>query len=94
MRAYQRIVEQIESALLSGDLSPRSDPGQHIADASDSAELMQVWLRAHTKLFEAIRDGDADVAAHRIRKDLFDHYQLQAAPERREVLERMLRSGS
>ncbi len=55
---------------------------------------MQVWLRAHTKLFEAIRDGDADVAAHRIRKDLFDHYQLQAAPERREVLERMLRSGS
>src|SRR5262245_58242429 len=67
---------------------------EHIADASNSAELMQVWLRAHTELLKAIRAGDAELAAQRIRQDLFDHYQMQVAPERRAVLEQMLRSGS
>jgi DNA-binding FadR family transcriptional regulator len=66
----------------------------HIADASNSGELMQVWLRAHARLLDAVRERDADLAAHRIRQDLFDHYQMQVAPERREVLEQMLRTGS
>jgi GntR family transcriptional repressor for pyruvate dehydrogenase complex len=66
----------------------------HIADAANRTELMQAWLRAHTKLLAAIRDGDADLAAERIRQDLFEHYQMQVAPERRQVLEQMLSTGS
>lgn len=67
---------------------------EHIAGAPDSVDLMQTWLQAHSALLDAIRAGDAELAARRIRQDLFDHYQMHVAPERREVVEQMLRSGA
>lgn len=66
---------------------------EHIAGAADSTGLMQTWLRAHGSLLEAIRDGDAELAGRRIRQDLFDHYQMHVAPDRRAVVEQMLQSG-
>lgn len=63
---------------------------EHIASAPDSEELMQTWLQAHTRLFEAIRDGEAELAAQRIRQDLFDHYQGYVDPARRDVVAQML----
>jgi DNA-binding FadR family transcriptional regulator len=66
---------------------------EHISGAPDSIELMHTWLTAHTALLEAIRDGDAPLAARRIRQDLFDHYRMHVAPDRRAVVEQMLRSG-
>lgn len=66
---------------------------EHIAGAPDSTELMQTWLQAHTALLDTIRAGDAESAGRQIRLDLYDHYQMHVDPERRAVVERMLRSS-
>lgn len=66
---------------------------EHIASAPDSADLMRVWLCAHTELLQAIRSRDAELASRRIRQDLFEHYHMHVDPDRRAVIEQMLKSG-
>ncbi len=66
---------------------------EHIASAPDSADLMQVWLHAHTELLQAIRSRDGELAGRRVRQDLFEHYQMHVDPDRRAAIEQMLKSG-
>jgi len=57
-----------------------------IAAAQGSRALMDEWVLVHTRMFEAIRDGDAVLAGRQARINLYDGYAGYLAADERELL--------
>jgi GntR family transcriptional repressor for pyruvate dehydrogenase complex len=57
-----------------------------IEDAQVSKDLLGEWVLVHTRMFEAIRNGDAELAGRQARLDLYDGYAGYLAANEREML--------
>jgi len=65
-----------------------------IEAAQDSTDLMNEWILVHTRMFEAIRDGDAELAGKQARIDLYNGYADYLPADQRELLRRWVRSDA
>jgi len=57
-----------------------------IEAARGSKDLMNKWVLVHTRMFEAIRNGDAELAGRQARIDLYTGYAGDLAADQRELL--------
>ncbi|MFI5952841.1 FadR/GntR family transcriptional regulator [Cryptosporangium sp. NPDC051539] len=57
-----------------------------IAEAGDSAGLMDRWVRQHSRLFELIDARDGVEAAAQARRDLLEEYGVHLPADRRQLL--------
>jgi GntR family transcriptional repressor for pyruvate dehydrogenase complex len=64
-----------------------------IASATDSVDLMSEWVAVHSRMFDAIRDGDAELAGRQARIDLYTGYAGYLEPGEQELLHRWVDPG-
>ncbi|TQS43447.1 FadR/GntR family transcriptional regulator [Cryptosporangium phraense] len=57
-----------------------------IAEAGDSPELTERWVRLHSRLFELIDARDGVEAAAQAQRDLLDEYGVHLSDDRRQLL--------